>query len=197
MEQHMDSFEIVSKIIKKRRTFKPAKLTDRIISRSTIEKIIENAKWAPSHGFTEPWHFVIFSGESRGELADFQSKLYKEHHRGEKFNENKYERLKINPMHVSHIIAICMKAGRNEKIPVIEEIEAVACAVQNMHLSATALGIGAIWSTGFITYQAETKAFLNLSEKDQCLGFFYLGYPEDEKWPKSKRKDIAEITEWR
>ena len=29
----------------------------------------------------------------------------------------------------------------------VEEIEAVACAVQNMHLTATARGLGAYWST--------------------------------------------------
>ena len=47
------------------------------------------------------------------------------------------------------MIAICMaRQSRPEKLmPLWEEIAAVACAVQNMHLMATSLGVGAYWSS--------------------------------------------------
>jgi hypothetical protein len=41
-----------------------------------------------------------------------------------------------------------MKRSRLPKIPAIEEIEPVACAVQNILLGATALNIASFWSTG-------------------------------------------------
>ena len=193
----MEPFDQISNIIKKRRTFKPSKLSDKKISDEIIYKLIDNARWAPTHGFTEPWYFVIFSGEKRQELANFQAELYKKYHKNNDFKESKYERLKTNPLCVSHVIAICVKAGTNEKIPLIEEIAAVSCAVQNMHLTATTLGLGAIWSSGFIAYHDDTKTFLNLSEIDRCLGFLYLGYPKEDEWPKSKRKPISEVSEWK
>jgi nitroreductase len=93
------------------------------------------------------------------------------------------------------VIAIGMKRQETEKIKEIEEIEAVACAVQNMHLTCTAYGLGAYWSTGGATYSNEMKAFLNLEEKDKCLGFFYIGYPQGE-WPTQSRRPIEYVTEW-
>ena len=98
-------------------------------------------------------------------------------------------------MQSSAAIAICMKRQETEKIPEIEEIAAVACAVQNMHLTATAYGIGACWVTGGATYSDEMKAFLGLTVKDRCLGLFYIGYPIIE-WPTSQRQPIEYFTEW-
>jgi len=71
----------------------------------------------------------------------------------------------------------------------------VACAVQNMYLTATACGLGAYWSTGGMTYSPEMKLFLGLGENDKCIGFFYVGYPAIE-WPKSQRRPVEYFTEW-
>jgi len=95
----------------------------------------------------------------------------------------------------SAVIAICMRRQETEKIPEIEEIAAVACAVQNMHLTATAYGLACYWNTGGITYSDEMKQFLGLGEKDRCMGFFFLGYPADA-WPQGQRKPIEYYTEW-
>ena len=77
----------------------------------------------------------------------------------------------------------------------IEEIEAVACAVQNMQLTCTAYGLGSFWSTPKLIYSKEMNTFLNLTEKDKCLGLIYIGYPAI-KWPKSHRKPINYNTTW-
>lgn len=140
-----------------------------------IKQLLENATYAPTHGKTEPWHFVVFSGEGRKKLADFQSTLYKEE-AGEKFTTAKYEKLKQQPLQVSHIIAICLKRHESSKIPEIEEVEAVACAVQNIYLSVTAYNLGGYWSSGGITYMNNAKPFFGLKEADRLLGFFFIGH---------------------
>lgn len=53
-----------------------------------------------------------------------------------------------------------MKRTTNKNIPEVEDIEAVACAVQNMYLSVTAYGLGGYWTTGGVTYKEEAKSFL-------------------------------------
>lgn len=68
-----------------------------------------------------------------------------------------------------------MKRSSLKSIPEIEDIEAVACAVQNIYLSVTAYGLGGYWTTGGITYKEEAKAFFGLGEADKLLGFFYIG----------------------
>ncbi len=68
-----------------------------------------------------------------------------------------------------------MKKTANKNIPEIEDVEAVACVVQNIYLSVTAYG-GGYWTTGGITYKEKAKEFFGLGEKDELLGFFYIGH---------------------
>ena len=71
----------------------------------------------------------------------------------------------------------------------------MACAVQNMYLTATAYGVGCYWGSGGITYLDEAKSFFGLGEKDKLLGFLYLGIPKT-KWPEGKRKPIEDKVTW-
>ncbi len=134
-------------------------------------------------------------GDGIKKLANFQAEKYKEITPEENFDIGKYEKLKGRPLLAQAVIAICMERQKTEKIPEIEEIEAVACAVQNMYLTCTAYGLGAYWGSGGLTYTDEMKHFLGLEVKDRCLGFLYLGYPKSE-WPKSHRKPVEYISEW-
>lgn len=188
----------ISEIIRNRRTVKPGLMDpDREIPRELLDEIFENANWAPTHGFTEPWRFKVFSGASRKTLAENYQRLYKETTSEGEFRQDKYEKFGINPQIAPVVMAICMRRGDNPKIPELEEIEAVACAVQNMHLTASAAGLGAFWSSPPVTGSDEMRDFLGLREQDRCLGLFYLGWlKEGEQWPKSTRGPIAEKVEW-
>jgi nitroreductase len=140
-----------------------------------IKEILTNALWAPNHGQTEPWHFVVFTGEGLQRLAHFQSTLYKDT-AGEKFKQDKYEKLQHTPLLASHVIALCMKRDPAHRHPEVEEIEAVACAVQNIYLSVSAYGLGGYWTTGGVTYNESAKPFFGLGKEDKLLGFFYIGH---------------------
>lgn len=151
--------------------FEPGKKVDENI----INEILTNATWAPNHGKQEPWHFTIFTGEGLKKLAVYQSEMYK-HLAGDNFKEITYQKLKTNPLKASHVIAIGMKRTTTKNIPEIEDIEAVACAVQNIYLSVAAYGLGGYWTTGGITYKEKAKEFFGLGFEDKLLGFFYIGY---------------------
>ena len=99
------------------------------------------------------------------------------------------------PFLSSVAIVVCMERGNNEKIPEIEEVEAVACAIQNMCLTATAYGLGSFWSSPKIIYSKEMNSYLNLREQDKCLGILYLGYTTID-WPRGQRKPIEYLTDW-
>jgi nitroreductase len=157
---------------------------------------LENANWAPTHGKTEPWRFTIFAGDAKTDLGEKLANFYKENTTAEKFNQTKYLKYAERSAKASHIIAICVKRKPKVRIPLIEDIEAVACAVQNLHLSATAYGIAGYWHSGSMTYKQAAKDYLNLGEEDRCLGFFYLGYTA-KPWPIGKKQPIADKIEWR
>lgn len=183
-------------IIQDRRTIKPEDFKQRKVLKDQLNEILNNARWAPTHGMTEPWHFVIFQDEARKDLGLFMASTYKANTAEDVFLQKKYDKFLNRPLCAPVVIAICMKRQETEKIPEMEEIEAVACAVQNMHLTATAYGLGGFWASGGVTYSQEMKDYLKLGEKDKCLGLFYMGYPEIE-WPKSHRKPLEYKTEWR
>ena len=192
MEYDIDAF---NHLIKNRRSVYPNQFDPaRQIPASIIEQILENATWAPNHSQTEPWHFTVYSGEGRNVLALFQSELYKSES-GEKFKEEKFLKLQKQPLLASHVIAIGMKRSMEKRIPEIEEIAAVACAVQNIYLSTTVYGLGGYWTTGGVTYFPNAKSFFGLGSEDKLLGFFYLGYVAIPS-PPSKRKSIDEKVTW-
>ena len=182
-------------LIKDRRTIKPEDFKPRKVLDDQIKEILNSARWAPTHGKTEPWHFVIFQEEALKELGEFMAETYKNSVAEDEFFQRKYDKFLTRPTLSSVVIAICMKRQETERIPEIEEIAAVACSVQNIHLTATAYGLGGYWSSGNIAYSQEMKSYLNLGEKDRCLGLFYIGYL-DGKWPKGIRKPVKLLTEW-
>ncbi len=140
-----------------------------------IKKILTNAIWAPNHGQVEPWQFTVFADEGLNALANFQSELYKQE-AGTNFKEITYRKLRTNPVKASHVIAIGMKRTTTKNIPEIEDIAAVACAVQNIYLSVTVYGLGGYWTTGGVTYNEKAKSFFGLEDQDKLMGFFYIGH---------------------
>ena len=186
----------IHRLIRTRRTIQPQFMdSEKQVDKGIIEAMLENANWAPTHGLTEPWRFRVFTGDGLRKLAKFQSDLYKELTPEVEYNEKKYQKLLDRPMQCSHIISIGMKRQESKKIAEIEEIEAVACAVQNMFLTATAYGVGAFWSTGGITYEEEAKEFFGLDKADKLLGYLYVGYPKRD-WPEGRRNPISEKVTW-
>jgi len=159
----------------RRSTFPDLFVAGKKVEDNIINETITNASWAPNHGKQEPWHFTVFSGDGLQKLASWQSELYKEL-AGENFKEITYSKLQQNPLKASHVIALCMKKTANKNIPEVEDVAAVACAVQNIYLSVTAYGLGGYWTTGGVTYKEKAKEFFGLDKEDKLMGFFYIGY---------------------
>ena len=187
----------INHLIQNRRSIFPKMYTGEPVSKQIIEKMLENANWAPTHKFTEPWRFTVFYQERVKQFAEFQSSLYKQRTlNAGTFDEMKYRKLKEKPLMASCIIALGMKRDPETRIPEIEEIAAVSCAVQNMYLTATAYGVGCYWSTGGPTFWEEAKPFFNLEPDDKLLGFLYMGMPADREY-RGTRGSWQDKVEWK
>lgn len=192
MEYNVDE---INRLIRNRRSTFPKQFAEgATVDDNIINQILENATWAPNHGKTEPWHFIVYTGEGLKKLADFQSELYKQES-GENFKEATYNNLKTNPLKASHVIALCMKRDPNKRFPEIEDVAAVACAIQNIYLSVNAYGLGGYWTTGGVTYKPSAKPFFGLGEDDKLMGFFYIGQVAIPS-PTGIRKPLEEKVTW-
>jgi nitroreductase len=165
--------------------------------REMIETILEAATWAPNHRLTEPWRFFVLAGDARNELGRFMGNQNAERYpEGDPNREIERARGAKKALRAPVVIGVAVEPVAASNVDDLEEIEAVACAVQNMLLTAHALGLGAKWSSGNITKSPEVNAWFGLSERGQVLGFIYIGYPAMVS-ERSMRTPSAGLTEWR
>lgn len=191
-----NSITQVNKIIRNRRSIKPKQFTGEQIEDAIVWKMLENANWAPTHGKTEPWRFFVFTGEAKQQLGELLAELYLQVTAAEAIKPAKADKLKQNAEASSHLIVIAMERQKSKKIPEVEEIEAVACAVQNLHLTATAYGVGGYWSSGKAICNDQLRDHLGMNADDRVLGLFYVGEP-DGQWPTSERSAIESKVVWK
>jgi len=190
--------EQISALIRHRRSIKPVDMdSSPEVERGLLTTILEDATWAPTHGLTEPWKFVVHQGAARQRLAEAMQRIYRETTPANEFREDKVKKMGENPLLSPVVIACVMERRGGAKIPEIEEIEAVACALQNLMLSATAAGLGCYWSSPPLLGTREFAEWLQIGVEDRCVGLIYLGWPRAGlKWPQSTRQPVESKTRW-
>jgi nitroreductase len=186
----------INTLIRTRRSVFQQQFSGERVPDDIVKQMLENANWAPNHRLTEPWRFIVYTGEGIRKLAEVQAAIYKSVTEEDgTYKEDRYQNLLTKPMLSSHIIAIAMKRDEKNSVPEIEEVGAVYCAVQNIYLTMTAYGVGGYLSTGGVTYFEEAKDAFGLSANDKLIGFFHLGMPKGST-PDGKRKPIEEKVVW-
>ena len=113
------------------------------VQREYIEWMLEAANWAPTHGRTEPWRFTVYMGEGRRGLAETLGEAYRLSTPPERFDPAGQAAQRDKVWNAPVWISVGLAPGTNPKIPEIEEIMAVASAVQNAQLVGAALGVAA------------------------------------------------------
>jgi nitroreductase len=148
------------------------KLAEPAPTRAHIEQIIKAGTRAPDHGRLRPWRFVVIEGDARKKLGGAMANILRA-----KMPDVQQAQLDAEAgkaMRAPTIIAVGAKISKT-KIPEIEQVAAVAAAVQNMFLVANALGYGAMWKTGAVAYDRGAKELLGLAPEDHIVGLLYLG----------------------
>jgi nitroreductase len=187
------NFDTIANIIKSRRTVKPFVMNGTKLPDEQINQLLALADWAPTHGLTEPWRFTVYSNPA--DFCNAHAELYKANTPADEFIRGTYDNLYNQGTKVSHVIVAVMQRGNLPKIPVSEEVAAVAAAIQNILLGATALGIASFWSTGGMILKPAMKAFLNLQPEDEVMGVLYFGGADE--YPKGVRKvPLSEKVKW-
>ena len=188
--------ETICKAIEHRRSIGIKRLKPDAVPEALLKKILAAANWAPSHGETDPWRFSVFTGDARLELGKAFAESYKlqaeaEGDFSEKIYESQLERGTSAPVWIS----IGMTPG-TKGIPEEEEAMAVACAVQNFHIVASAHGLAGMWLSNNVMIHPYVVKFVGLNPPSRLLGFFPLGWPNID-WPTGDKTPIEEKITWR
>jgi len=180
----------IENIIAHRRSIDPDDFNGSKVAESVIYKMIEAAHWAPTHGYTEPWRFIIYDTAHVRDFGVLHANTYKDFTPEHQFLSKKYDKILHRGDLASHIIVIIVEHGLRQNIPEIEEILSVGCAVQNMMLVADVYGVATFWSTGGMCYHPALAQNLHLSAIQKILGFLFVGHT-DIPIPAGKREHTA------
>jgi nitroreductase len=189
-----DRGAIVLEAIRSRRSI--GKMTQDVPPADVVRQVLEAGTWAPNHHLTEPWRFVVLQGEARAELGAVMGDLAAAEEGDPEKREKATASAAGKPMRSPVVIAVAVEPSPEPNVPEIEELSAGSAAAQNMLLAADALGLAAIWRSGWMAFTPEVRNHLGLSERARVLGFIYLGYPAMER-PVRTRKDVDDVTTWR
>lgn len=194
------NIEILCDAIAERRSLGLTRLKPDPVDPAIIQKALEAANWAPSNGDTEPWRFSIFTGESRKKLGAAFGEAYRiEAEASGGFRQETFESTKargeISPVWISIGMTPGLKEDGSMMMSEDEEIMAVACAVQNLHLVLAAHGLIGMWVSKGAYVHKHVAKFLGLESPSRLLGFFFCGWP-NVPWPAGERQPLEKKITW-
>ena len=156
-----------------------------------VKRLLDAAIMAPNHHLTEPWRFVVLTGDALKELGEVFA-LHAERTGGN------VELARDLPLRAPIIITVIEQRRADPHVPEIEDHHAVGAAMQNILLAAHAAGLVAMIRTGPYARLPEVHEHLGLDMGEFIAGFIYVGFPLEGFNKKAPRKTPAmSLTEWR
>lgn len=180
-------------IIEQRRSTK--KFTERAITRDEIETLLDAAILAPNHRLTRPWRFYVLGPESR-----YAYGMALGERKARKLPDPDAARALRETVATEHRNLPCMIAVavvQNDNPETREEDYAAAMmAIENLALSAVALGLGTHIKTGGVMGDAAAREATGVSEAERIVAIVNVGEPAEQTTPR-KREPAASFTIWR
>jgi nitroreductase len=168
--------------------------TSRPVRREEIEQMLESAVLAPNHRLTQPWRFYVLGAEARRAYGAVLGAR-----KAKKIEDPTAAQALIDKVAAAGAalpaqIAVAMVLA--ESLDVREEdYAATMMAVQNLSLTATALGLGTHIKTGAIMEDPRARAALGIPDGERIVSLIDLGEPAEQREPLARRA-ASELTTW-
>jgi nitroreductase len=166
------SFDDFAHLVRSRRTHMLVD-RERPVPTDLIEQLCELATWAPNHKKTWPWKFAVFTGDGRHRLGEAFVADMVEHDVGDEGKRTKtltkYARTPAS------LVVGC--APHEHPTFHAENRDAVAAAIQNILLGATAAGLASFWGTAPLLDSQRALELCGFDPDDRILAIIYLGWP--------------------
>jgi nitroreductase len=151
-----------------------------------IEQMIEAATRAPSAANSQPWRFIVVRDrETKRRLGEIFDELGRA--RGWAPERTPWEDVPV-------LIAVCSEGGFGTSAAGMTAMDAsIFPAVQNMLLTARALGLGTVLTTRWKAREAEVGPLLGLPDAVQVHAIVPTGWPA-ARFGRTTRRPVNEVT---
>jgi nitroreductase len=174
------------------RHFRPDQVSPEVIGR-----LLECAVRAPNHKLTEPWRFVVLTGEARNRFAEIRAQ-----HRLKRFDnpsgpeaQAAAEKVRLESRETPAYVIVASVLNADE-LTREEDYAATMMAIGNLLVAAQALGLGSFLRTGGVMRQPALLELARIPENERIVAVVSLGYPSSEKETPRRRKPWSEVTRW-
>jgi nitroreductase len=143
---------------------------DRPVPMELIEALCDVARSAPNHKRTWPWRFALFTGDGRAALGHaFATELVARDVEAARVAKSrvKYERAPA---------VLVVGSSSPDPARELEDGYAVAAAVQNILLAATAAGLASYWSSPPVADAPGVLALAGFPADTRVVAVVYLGW---------------------
>jgi nitroreductase len=156
----------VETAIRTRRTHK--QYTAGAVDHTTLEELLDLARWAPNHHLTQPWRFRVLGPETLERL---------------KASAGEKEAAKLGRA-PTLVLATAKLTG--EPLQDEEDLLATGCAVYAVLLAAHARGLASYWRTPGFLRTDEGRALVGLPADERLVALVHLGGRISEPPPKER-----------
>ena len=179
-------------LIHSRQTTSPKFLGNPGPDSGQVEAILDAAGAAPDHRRLTPWRLVIVPAEKRPLLAEAFADALTE--RGSEATDLQRQEAREKAFRGPLLVTVIGRLGPSlGHVHPQERLISAGCAIQNMLLTAHAMGFGAGLSSGMSLYSERLRKFFNLTDGEQLLCFITVGTAVRGK-PATSRPTMSEYT---
>src|SRR3954470_8111096 len=157
----------VEEAIRSRRTHKA--YASGALDRSTLDELLELARWAPNHHLTNPWRFRVVGPEARAALKRAAG-------------EEAAAKLDRAPT----LVAISAIQTGEDPVADEEDLLAAAVAAYIVLLAAHARGLVGYWRTPGVLRTPEGRAAAGIADGERVLGLLHLGPARQDARPPER-----------
>lgn len=172
--EYQETLDAALTLIHSRQHASPKRLGDPGPDERQLEQILNAAAAAPDHRQLTPWRLVIVPAERRHLLAEtFAEALIERDSEATAWQQQEArDKAYRGPFLALMIGRLGMARGKTHPQ---ERLIAAGCALQNMLLTAHAMGFGAGLSSGKSLYSQALRKLFRLEEDEQALCFISVG----------------------
>jgi nitroreductase len=169
--------ELKNAIYQRRSVFK---FSDQPVNVEQMMSCFSLANMAPNHHLTQPWQFIYVGEQTKSMLADIYAQARALKKLGATDDKNFVQVYQQAQQKFLRTPAVVIVACRVDKDPMVaeEDYAATCCAIQNLLLALTDVGLGAQWSTHPMIRNKQVLSLLGLDQQQRIVAMIYIGYPQ-------------------